>query len=98
MGRRNEHHWLVWWVRTFVLVNDKSVVADFGKNMKPLQKKYVGDWYAETRDYYLQPLQQIHLQSAEIDGSFDTDIQHDADLYFLFCRLIDTCNFLHQLY
>jgi ABC-type antimicrobial peptide transport system permease subunit len=73
-GKEMEHHWLVWWVRTFVLVNDKSAVADFGRNMKALQKKYVGDWYAETSDYYLQPLEQIHLHSAEIDGSFDTDI------------------------
>ena len=65
------------------MVNNESVVADFGANMKPLQKKYVGDWYAEGRDYYLQPLKEIHLHSSSILGSFNTDIS--ITLIYIFC-------------
>jgi putative ABC transport system permease protein len=82
-GEQMKNHWLWWMWRTFILVEDNSMVADFGKNMKPLQKKYVGDWYAETSDYYLQPLEQIHLHSSSIDGSFDTDIS--ISLIYIFC-------------
>jgi putative ABC transport system permease protein len=78
-----KHHWLHWWVRTFVLVNENSRIKDFGKEMKPLQEKYVADWYAKTSDYYLQPLKEIHLHSSSIIGSFDTDIS--IILIYIFC-------------
>jgi len=82
-GEEMKNHWLWWMWRTFVLVDDKSMVAGFGESMKPLQTKYVGNWYAETSDYYLQPLEQIHLHSSSISGSFDTDIS--INLIYIFC-------------
>jgi len=98
-GEEMKNHWLWWMWRTFVLVNDKSVVAGFGKSMKPIQVKYVGNWYAETSDYYLQPLQQIHLHSSSIWGSFDSDLS--IVLIYIFCSagiliLIISCiNFIN---
>ena len=82
-GEQMKNHWTWWWLKTFVMVNNESVVADFGANMKPLQKKYVGDWYAEGRDYYLQPLKEMHLRSSSILGSFNTDIS--ITLIYIFC-------------
>jgi len=83
MDEQMKHHWLNWWVRTFVLVNGNSPIADFGKEMKPLQEKYVADWFAKTSDYYLQPLKEIHLHSSSITGSFDIDIS--IILIYIFC-------------
>ena len=92
-------HWTWWWLRTFVLVKDESVVAGFSDNMQSLQRKYVGDWYVQNRTYYLQPLKEIHLHSASILGSFDTDI--GITLIIIFCSaglliLIISCiNFIN---
>ena len=82
-GEQMKIHWTWWWLKTFVMVKNESVVADFGANMKPLQKKYVGDWYAESRDYHLQALKDIHLHSSSILGSFNTDIS--ITLINIFC-------------
>ncbi len=82
-GEEMKNHWLWWTWRTFVLVEDKTMVAGFGNIMKPLQAKYVGNWYAETSDYYLQPLEKIHLHSSSILGSFDSDIS--IILIYIFC-------------
>jgi len=98
-GEQMAKHWTWWWLRTFVVVKDAWVVEGFTNNMKPLQSKYVGDWYAENRDYYLQPLKEIHLHSAEIMGSFNTDIS--ITLITIFCSaglliLIISCiNFIN---
>lgn len=73
-GEYMRNHWLWWAWQTFVLVKDNTDVTAFSEKMKPLQKKYIGDWHRETFDYYLQPLKDIHLHSATISGSFDSDI------------------------
>ncbi|MBN2274915.1 MAG: ABC transporter permease [Bacteroidales bacterium] len=73
-GEYMRNHWLWWMWRTFVLVSDESVAKDFSKNMKLLQRKYINDWHAESHDYYLQPLERIHLFRSSIAGSFDSDI------------------------
>jgi putative ABC transport system permease protein len=72
-GEKMQKHWLWWSWRTFILLNKGAVAKDIGNMMKPLQKKYIGEWHAETFDYYLQPLKKIHLDSSSISGSFDTD-------------------------
>lgn len=68
------NHWLWWCWRTFILLDENISDKDFGERMKPLQQKYIGDWHANTLDYYLQPFEDIHLHSSDIDGSFDSDI------------------------
>ncbi len=72
-GEYMQKHWLWWSWRTFILLDDEALSKDIGDKMKPLQKKYIGEWHAETFDYYLQPFKKIHLYSSSIDGSFDTD-------------------------
>lgn len=82
-GDEMKYHWAWWWLRTFVVVNNESVAAGFGDAMKPLQRKYVGDWYVEASTYYLQPYKNIHLHSASVLGSFDTDVS--ITLIYIFC-------------
>ena len=82
-GDRMKNHWLWWMWQTFVLVNDQSTADGLKESMKPLQKKYIGDWHAESFDYYLQPLTQIHLHSSSISDSFDTDIS--ITLIYILC-------------
>ncbi len=73
-GEQMKNHWAWWAWNTFILVKDQSIVSNFGEIMKPLQNKYVGEWYAKSNDYYLQPLSKIHFHSASIMYSFDKDI------------------------
>jgi putative ABC transport system permease protein len=73
-GEQMKNHWAWWAWNTFILVKDQSIVSTFGERMKPLQNKYVGEWYANSNDYYLQPLSKIHFHSASIMHSFDKDI------------------------
>lgn len=82
-GKEMKTHWTWWWLKTFVLVNEKSKPLEFGVSMKPIQKKYVGEWYAEARDYYLQPLEKIHMYSSSIGGSNNSDVS--IILIYIFC-------------
>lgn len=73
-GDYMKKHWTWWMWRTFVLLDEDAHAAAFGDRMKPLQKKHIGEWHANTFHYYLQPLKDIHLKSADVAGSFSSDV------------------------
>ncbi len=85
-GEYMQKHWTWWMFRTFVLLKEGSNPEEFGAKMKPLQEKHIGKWHANSFNYYLQNLKEIHLYSSGIDGSFTNDI--NANLLIIFCSAV----------